>query len=81
MINKLPNLTPPNSQSSQPNPIRTNIFPCKSIDLMRFLKQNGLRSEHKYKDAYDNKDCWIFLRTDELHSLLDKWAKLKSNTN
>ncbi|OHD25746.1 MAG: hypothetical protein A2Y34_05465 [Spirochaetes bacterium GWC1_27_15] len=58
-------------------PIRTNIFPCKSINLVRFLKQNGLLSEHKYTDASDNKDCWIFLRTEKLNSLLAQWKVIQ----
>lgn len=65
-------------------PIRTNIFPCKSINLTRFLKQNGLSSEHKYTDASDNRDCWIFLRTDKLNSLLAQWKTIQDkrfNTN
>lgn len=70
MINRLS--TPHNNQT-----IRTNIFPCKSINLLRFLKDNGLFSEHKYKDAQDNKDCWIFLRTEELNSLLDEWRVIQ----
>ena len=53
--------------------IRTNIFPCKSINLTRFLKDNGLVSEHKYTDYQDQRDCWIFLRTDKLNSLLAQW--------
>lgn len=64
--------------------IRTNVFPCKSINLVRFLKQNGLLSEHKYRDGIDNKDCWIFLRTEKLNSLLAQWKVIqdkKFNTN
>jgi hypothetical protein len=66
-------------------PIRTNIFPCKSINLTRFLKQNGLLSEHKYTDNVDQRDCWIFLRTEKLNSLLAQWKviqnkKFNSNT-
>ena len=59
-------------------PIRTNIFPCKSINLTRFLKSNGLFSEHKYTDATDQRDCWIFLRTDKLHSLLAEWKEIQN---
>jgi len=57
--------------------IRTNVFPCKSINLVRFLKQNGLLSEHKYTDAKDNRDCWIFLRTDKLNLLLAQWKTIQ----
>jgi len=57
--------------------IKTNIFPCKSINLTRFLKDNGLLSEHKYTDASDKRDCWIFLRTDKLNSLLAQWKVIQ----
>lgn len=70
------NLTPQNIQSKQS--IRTNIFPCKSINLTRFLKQNGLLSEHKYTDASDQRDCWIFLRTEKLNSLLAQWKVIQN---
>lgn len=63
--------------TQQLHSIRTNIFPCKSINLVRFLKQHGLQSEHKYTDAKDHKDCWIFLRTDRLHELLTIWNNTK----
>lgn len=63
---------------SNNNPIRTNIFPCKSINLVRFLKQNGLSSEYKFTDAKDNKDCWIFLRTNKLHKLLEQWKEIQN---
>lgn len=59
------------------NAIKTNIFPCKSINLMRFIKSKGIQSEHKYTDAKDNKDCWIFIRTKELESILDEWKYTK----
>ena len=65
-------------------PIRTNIFPCKSINLVRFLKSNGLFSEHKYTDNADQRDCWIFLRTDKLNQLLSQWKVIQDkrfNTN
>lgn len=54
--------------------VRTAIFPCKSIPLMDFLKARGFLSEYKVTDAKDNRDVWIFLRTDELHSALDEYA-------
>jgi hypothetical protein len=40
-------------------PVRTNIFPCKSINLMKFLKQNDVINNKvvniyaiKYKSKY-----------------------------
>jgi hypothetical protein len=59
--------------------VRTAIFPCKSIPLMNFLKSKGFRSEYKVKDAKDNRDLWIFLRTDELHKALDEYALTNPN--
>lgn len=58
--------------------VTTNVFPCKSINLVRFLKGNGLLSELKYTDAKDDRDCWVFLRTDRLHELLTEWGKIKT---
>lgn len=55
----------------------TNVFPCKSINLVRFLKSKGFRSEHKYTDAKDNKDCWIFLRSNKFHAALTEWNNIK----
>jgi hypothetical protein len=54
--------------------IRTKIFPCKSINLTNFLKSKGFESEYKITDAKDNRDVWIFLRTEELHKALDEYA-------
>ncbi len=59
--------------------MQSNIFPCKSINLMRYIKANGISSEHKYTDAKDNRDCWIFLRTEQLNRLLDQWRLNKTN--
>ena len=58
-------------------PSKSNVFPCKSIGLVRFLKANGILSEHKYTDDKDKKDCWIFLRTEQLGELLNQWGIMK----
>jgi ribosomal protein S8 len=57
--------------------ITTKIFPCKSINFVRFLKSKGFMSEYKVTDAKDNRDIWIFLRTEELHRALDEYALQK----
>jgi ribosomal protein S8 len=54
--------------------VRTAIFPCKSISVMNFLKNKGFHSEYKITDAKDNREVWIFLRTDALHAALDEYA-------
>jgi hypothetical protein len=61
-------------QEKEITKVITNVFPCKSLNLLRFLKENGLQSELKYTDAKDNRDCWVFLRTDKLHELLTEWG-------
>lgn len=59
--------------------VRTKVFPCKSIPLMYFLKAKGFPSEYKVTDAKDNKETWIFLRTEELHKALDEYAEIKNS--
>ena len=56
---------------------KTMVFPCKSINLVRFLKSKGIKSEHKYTDAEDMKDCWIFVRTTSLNEALNEWKDYK----
>lgn len=60
--------------------VKTNVFPCKSINLVRFIKARGIQSEYKFTDAQDNKDCWIFLRTEELGKILKEWGDTKPKT-
>lgn len=60
---------------------KSMVFPCKSINLLRFLKLKGLKSEHKYTDAKDMKDCWIFIRNASLNMALEEWKILKQKSN
>lgn len=53
------------------------LFPCKSINLLRFIERSGKKSIYKYIDAEDGRNCWLFLKTDELIKLLEEWAKNK----
>lgn len=77
-MNNISNSQYQNHSQSPITSIKTNIFPCKSINLVRFLKSNGLFSEHKYTDNIDKRDCWIFLRrTNELNSLLAQWKVIQ----
>ena len=57
--------------------VKTHVFPCKSINLTRFIKSKGIISEYKFTDAQDNKDCWIFLRTSQLEDILKEWHDTK----
>jgi hypothetical protein len=57
----------------------TNLFPCKSINLMKFLTSKGIHSEHSYKDANDNKYCWIYIKNNNLKAALDEWKNTKPN--
>lgn len=61
------------------------IYPCKSINQMRWLKNQGIFSIHKYTDIKDGRDCWLFLQNNELSKALTIWSTekptLKNNTN
>jgi hypothetical protein len=50
-----------------------SIFPCKSVNLVRWLKTQNIYSVHKYKDIEDYKDCWLFIVDDDLTKALLKW--------
>ena len=63
--------------TTNPTTIKTHVFPCKSINLTRFIKSKGIISEYKFTDAQDNKDCWIFLRTSQLEDILKEWHDTK----
>ena len=62
---------------TNPTTVKTHVFPCKSINLTRFIKSKGIISEYKFTDAQDNKDCWIFLRTSQLEDVLKEWHDTK----
>jgi hypothetical protein len=51
-------------------------FYCYSINLYRFLKNNGLRYESKMVVA-NNKTCWVFKRTPVFEILYQQFAENK----
>lgn len=53
------------------------IFPCKSINLLRFIKQNGIEPVYKHTDIIDKKDCWLFIYNENLCNVLTQWRKNK----
>lgn len=53
------------------------IFPCKSINLAKFLKSKNIYAIHIYTDIKDNKKCWIFLKDEKLINALTEWQNNK----
>ena len=78
ILNTTVNTIKTNNTVTNPNTVvKTHVFPCKSINLTRFIKSKGIMSEYKFTDAQDNKDCWIFLRTSQLEDVLKEWHDTK----
>lgn len=53
------------------------IFPCKSINLVRWLKTKNIYAVHKYTDITDLKECWIYIMNDKLSNALTYWRTEK----
>ena len=54
----------------------TDIFYCYSVNLFRFLKNNGLRYESKYTTK-EGKTCWKYKRTEVFEDLYREFSLLK----
>ena len=54
-----------------------NYHYCYSMNLKKFLMDNGLRSEWVDTNPKSNILCYKFERTEELNNLLTQWSKGK----
>jgi cbb3-type cytochrome oxidase cytochrome c subunit len=50
------------------------VFPCYSMPLYKFLKDNGLRYEIKGKNVETDNLFYLYMYDDRLKQLLKKWT-------
>lgn len=51
------------------------LYCCYSVPLRDYLISNGLKYEICAKNPNNDNLMWIFIRTERLSELLDKWSK------
>ena len=49
------------------------LFVCYSLNLMLFLKKNGVRYEVEAVHKLTNAPLWVYVRNDKLKKLLGEW--------
>lgn len=49
------------------------LFVCYSLNLMLFLKKNGVRYEVEAVHKLTNAPLWVYIRSDKLKKLLGEW--------
>lgn len=52
-----------------------NVFPCYSIPLRDYLVSHGVRYELVGLNPNTNNMFWIFILTEQVKDLLEKWSK------
>ena len=59
-----------------------NIYKCYSPLLCRFLEENkGIQHIFSGENNKNNKQYWLFIKTDELQQALKEWSENKSSGN
>jgi len=53
----------------------SNLYCCYSVPLRDFLMSNGLRYEICAKNPNSDILMWVFIRTEQLNTLLEKWSR------
>ncbi len=53
------------------------FYYCYSIKLQTFIKAKGFRYICAGLNENTMRKFWLYKRTDELHAVLDEWAKSK----
>lgn len=59
--------------------VKATFFSCYSINLLRFLKANGLVPMSKGVNKTTSRTFWVFVMTDELSNLLTIWSNSKKD--
>lgn len=49
------------------------LFVCYSLNLMLFLKKNGVRYEVEAVHKLTSAPLWVYIRSDKLKKLLGEW--------
>ena len=49
------------------------LFVCYSLNLMLFLKKNGVRYEVEAVPKLTSAPLWVYIRSDKLKKLLGEW--------
>lgn len=50
------------------------LYCCYSIELRNFLKANGVRYKLVAQNPNSKNIFWVYVRNNELDSLLSKWS-------
>lgn len=58
---------------------KSKIFPCKSINLNRFLESKEIYCDHEYIDVKDSRICWLYIQNKKLSDALIEWSNNKKN--
>jgi len=53
----------------------SKLYCCYSVPLRDFLMSNGLRYEICAKNPNSDILMWVFIRTEQLNTLLEKWSR------
>lgn len=59
--------------------MEVNLYCCYSLPLRDFLKSNGVEYKLAALNPNSKKLFWIYVKTNELDELLDKWSINKKN--
>lgn len=54
-----------------------NLYCCYSLNLRNFLYQNGVKYELCALNPNNKNMFWIYIRTEQLNSLLNQWSTKK----
>lgn len=53
------------------------LYCCYSLNLRNFLYENGIKYELCTLNPNSKNMFWIYIRTEKLNKLLDKWSANK----
>lgn len=53
------------------------LYCCYSLNLRKYLSQNGIRYELVAKNPNSDMLFWAYIRDEKLDKLLTKWAAMK----
>ena len=53
------------------------LYCCYSLPLRNFLYENGLRYKLSALNPNSKKLFWVYIKTEELDELLDRWSANK----
>lgn len=57
--------------------MNSKLYCCYSLNLRKFLESKGLRYELAALNPNSQKLFWVYMRTEQLDSLLDEWSAKK----